>query len=822
MTKETAAQYSARIAAGTHAAAQASQKNVHEGWTRAKGTFTVDDNGVPHGAALATLLHDMGMMHLPTSEVGQQEPIVYEVSARVRKNHQADEDVGVLIASPVVEVSDKPAPGAPQNNDPYHCQACYRLVHIDTIVSNDLWNAVVSPTGDEGGLLCAACMADALAKHVPWAAIRMVDAHRQLPLRDYSTGPASLSHEKPDPEEAQRIRDDYYALYPDLKDMHEVMHNKLELSVTSEQRAMFTALMEKEARRNEPRPTSDEARVEVARRLGMTPTELGIMERGTTEFMEKQYDGTAMHEELTKGSERLLASAMEHSKHRTPLPQVAPTPIPKHKGAQAKATVTVCTPISEHTANCIELNVPQEVDPISVFVRMEHTAPHGIPTVGIAYVAPMALRGGKNPDCPVSLAHNRGYLQHLVQGTMFGPDNDNEYPCKYYVLEDVRALYVNGRGEGALRACIRPATTHEAASHSDTMHPYIRSRMRMAQDRPVEANAAPPTGGSAEEKPAPSEGTTAAQCAQHGEHEATKTEDIPSTSVHHIGGGSVKVTHRPRTTSFTWQVHVPHLPITTEPQHVFFYLKDHAKDRPTRAHALFDVTVLPPPGRIPAPHWDERVLSQLDEEEGRLPYMLSLGLDLTHVQPGRFYVVENVTGVDVSDYEVHTKQHRNYVFTHGVVRPATDAEVELLGSDMSRNDAGYVATQRRFTSEAQRHRDQQATHHAIDEAVEGRHPEAERYLDDLLEDHNADMAPEDRRLCVQDRLRIAHQYGRYALAGAVTVGGVCYLMGVCFLYVVHGYDIGGALEGPAIVAGIVGGVLGGLSNTLRLWKSLRD
>lgn len=63
----------------------------------------------------------------------------------------------------------------------YDCQKCGRGIPIDTVVADEVWRAI-SPTGDEGGLLCAACIADALAAS-DWSAIRMIN-NRTAPVVD--------------------------------------------------------------------------------------------------------------------------------------------------------------------------------------------------------------------------------------------------------------------------------------------------------------------------------------------------------------------------------------------------------------------------------------------------------------------------------------------------------------------------------------------------------------------------------------------------------------------------------------------------------------
>lgn len=52
------------------------------------------------------------------------------------------------------------------------CDLCNREIKIDTIVDNDLWREI-SPTKDEGGLLCAACIADRIASSKTWPALRL-------------------------------------------------------------------------------------------------------------------------------------------------------------------------------------------------------------------------------------------------------------------------------------------------------------------------------------------------------------------------------------------------------------------------------------------------------------------------------------------------------------------------------------------------------------------------------------------------------------------------------------------------------------------------
>lgn len=67
----------------------------------------------------------------------------------------------------------------PHNRMNYSCDECGREIVIDTIVDSDLWKEI-SPTGDAGGLLCASCMVERIAKvrtGRAWAAIRLISAH---------------------------------------------------------------------------------------------------------------------------------------------------------------------------------------------------------------------------------------------------------------------------------------------------------------------------------------------------------------------------------------------------------------------------------------------------------------------------------------------------------------------------------------------------------------------------------------------------------------------------------------------------------------------
>lgn len=59
------------------------------------------------------------------------------------------------------------------------CQSCDREIKIDTLVETDLWKEI-SPTKDEGGLLCASCIADRISEirgGRRWAALRIISAN---------------------------------------------------------------------------------------------------------------------------------------------------------------------------------------------------------------------------------------------------------------------------------------------------------------------------------------------------------------------------------------------------------------------------------------------------------------------------------------------------------------------------------------------------------------------------------------------------------------------------------------------------------------------
>ncbi len=62
----------------------------------------------------------------------------------------------------------------------YSCDQCQREIKLDVLVDSDLWSHS-SPTKDEGGLLCAACIADAIADRSPterrWACGRLIPGH---------------------------------------------------------------------------------------------------------------------------------------------------------------------------------------------------------------------------------------------------------------------------------------------------------------------------------------------------------------------------------------------------------------------------------------------------------------------------------------------------------------------------------------------------------------------------------------------------------------------------------------------------------------------
>lgn len=81
----------------------------------------------------------------------------------------------------------------------YDCQKCGRGIRIDCVLEPDLW-AKISPTGDDGGILCASCMADNLATATDWPAIAMVNRHDTKVFPPIT--PVDVTRE-----EAQRIRE---------------------------------------------------------------------------------------------------------------------------------------------------------------------------------------------------------------------------------------------------------------------------------------------------------------------------------------------------------------------------------------------------------------------------------------------------------------------------------------------------------------------------------------------------------------------------------------------------------------------------------------
>ncbi len=83
------------------------------------------------------------------------------------------------ITAALQSAADTPAPAVA-----FHCDICGRPTPCDTIVSNEDW-ARVSPTNDEGGMLCAACMVDRLG----YVAAKIVDAHVEA-----DTPPSPYAH----------------------------------------------------------------------------------------------------------------------------------------------------------------------------------------------------------------------------------------------------------------------------------------------------------------------------------------------------------------------------------------------------------------------------------------------------------------------------------------------------------------------------------------------------------------------------------------------------------------------------------------------------
>lgn len=60
-----------------------------------------------------------------------------------------------------------------------NCEICDRVIKMDTLIDTELWKEI-SPSGDEGGLLCAACIVDRVAdvrSGRKWAAVRLISAN---------------------------------------------------------------------------------------------------------------------------------------------------------------------------------------------------------------------------------------------------------------------------------------------------------------------------------------------------------------------------------------------------------------------------------------------------------------------------------------------------------------------------------------------------------------------------------------------------------------------------------------------------------------------
>lgn len=59
------------------------------------------------------------------------------------------------------------------------CDICESVLILDVLVDTDLWKEI-SPTGDEGGLLCASCIVNrisAVRSGRKWAAVRLISAN---------------------------------------------------------------------------------------------------------------------------------------------------------------------------------------------------------------------------------------------------------------------------------------------------------------------------------------------------------------------------------------------------------------------------------------------------------------------------------------------------------------------------------------------------------------------------------------------------------------------------------------------------------------------
>jgi len=64
------------------------------------------------------------------------------------------------------------------DNNTVPCVLCGRHVIADAIVSHAEW-AKISPTGDENGYLCPACVVERAVRILGWSAARLTDARKR-------------------------------------------------------------------------------------------------------------------------------------------------------------------------------------------------------------------------------------------------------------------------------------------------------------------------------------------------------------------------------------------------------------------------------------------------------------------------------------------------------------------------------------------------------------------------------------------------------------------------------------------------------------------
>ncbi|MFY0633638.1 MAG: hypothetical protein JXQ91_07495 [Vannielia sp.] len=106
------------------------------------------------------------LFHLKTPDFGRMAQ--FDTLASAKAAAQTDYEARIRSA-----LRTTPAP----DRSGYPCDRCGHHFDRDAIVDHDTW-AKISPTGDEGGLLCANCMVAAL----DWPAVRMVNAHAPDPV----------------------------------------------------------------------------------------------------------------------------------------------------------------------------------------------------------------------------------------------------------------------------------------------------------------------------------------------------------------------------------------------------------------------------------------------------------------------------------------------------------------------------------------------------------------------------------------------------------------------------------------------------------------